>query len=879
MNERKPSSPMTASLRQRAEKLFRETLDQSQDHLDGLSPETLRSALHELRVHQIELEMQNEELLRVQGDLDGSRVRYFDLYDLAPVGYCTLSEHGLILEANLTAATLLGAARGTLVTKSFSSFIAKEEQDVYYLHLKRVLGTGEPQSFDLRMAKSDGSAFWGHVEACAAKDEAGSPVCRVTLIDITGRKRTEEVMAFLARTGSATKDEPFFNALARFLARSLGVDFICIDRLEGEGLNARTLAVWCDGHFEDNVTYALKDTPCGDVVGKEVCCFPAAVCQAFPRDQVLRDLRAESYIGVTLWSHDGKPIGLIAAIGRGPLADRPLAEATLKLVAERASGELERMDREQALRESEAQVRAITDSARDAIIMMDSRGSITYWNPASETIFGYGREEAVGKDLHALLVPEHYLQGFRAAFPEFQRTGRGNAVGKTVEMSARRKDGQEIAVSLSLSAVLLNGEWCSVGIVRDISARKQAEEDLLALNRHLENKNTLAEDLARKAEAATLAKSEFLAVMSHELRTPLNGVLGFAELLSDTPLSDEQNLFVQTIASSGEHLLSLVNDVLDFSSIEKGVLEIKRELFATADLLGSSAVDARKAAADKGLKFCCETAPGVPGQIFGDERRIRQILINLLINAVKFTERGSVVLHVARSSGKGPPFLDFSVTDTGIGISSETIGRLFQPFVQAETTLHRQFEGTGLGLAISKRIAEAMGGSIAVESAPGKGSTFRFRLPLEPAPSPGGSRARPGRPSDATPALHPGALVLVVEDNSDSRTLTGIMLRNLGCRAEFSADGAEAVKAFAPGKFAAILMDVSMPVMDGIEATKKIREIEAAARSGNVPILAMTANVMSGDRERCQASGMDGFLSKPFKLQDLSDKLAPFLRG
>ena len=320
-----------------------------------------------------------------------------------------------------------------------------------------------------------------------------------------------------------------------------------------------------------------------------------------------------------------------------------------------------------------------------------------------------------------------------------------------------------------------------------------------------------------------------------------------------------------------------VNDVLDFSSIEKGVLEIKRELFATADLLKSSAVDARKSAADKGLEFRCESAAGVPGQIYGDERRIRQVLINLLVNAVKFTERGSVVLHVARSSGGGPAFLDFSVTDTGIGISSETIGRLFQPFVQAETTMHRRFEGTGLGLAISKRIAEAMGASLAVESAPGKGSTFRFRLPLEPAPSLSGS-ILPNPPNRRAPALHPGALALVVEDNSDSRTLVGVMLRNLGCRAEFSADGAEAVKAFAPGKFSAILMDVSMPVMDGLEATKKIREIEAAAGAGHVPILAMTANVMSGDRERCLASGMDGFLAKPFKLQDLSDKLAPFLR-
>ncbi|TSA33965.1 MAG: PAS domain S-box protein [Verrucomicrobiaceae bacterium] len=471
------------SLRQRAEAHFLEREELSSEKLDELSPESMRTILHELRVHQIELEMQNEELTRAQAELDASRSRYFDLYDLAPVGYITVSEKGLILEANLMAVTLLGVDRVALVKQPISRVLLKEDQDIYYKHRQLLVETGRPQQFELRMVKPDGTKFWAQLSAtAAAQGEAGAPSCRVALIDvterkqaeealretdgrmraitnsaqdsiimmdshglisywnpasesifgyrseeaigknlhqllvpepflsthlaafpafqrtgcgnavgktvemaachkdgreisvalslsavsikgewhsvgivrdITGRKRMEDVQSFLARTSSGTAADPFFSDLARYLARSLGADFICIDLLEGDALHARTLAVWCDGRFEDNVTYALKDTPCGDVVGKDVCCFPASVCQFFPRDQVLQELRAESYIGITLWSHDGRPIGLIAAIGRSPLTNRDQAEATLKLVAERASGELERLLAETALRESE----------------------------------------------------------------------------------------------------------------------------------------------------------------------------------------------------------------------------------------------------------------------------------------------------------------------------------------------------------------------------------------------------------------------------------------------------------------------------------------------------------------------------------------------
>ncbi len=383
----------------------------------------------------------------------------------------------------------------------------------------------------------------------------------------------------------------------------------------------------------------------------------------------------------------------------------------------------------------------------------------------------------------------------------------------------------------------------------------------------IRTEDTLKAALER-AERAAAAKSEFLGVMSHELRTPLNGVIGFTELLADTPLDEDQKTIVQTISSSGDHLLGIINDILDFSSIERGSLAINSAPLPIAELVESSVVAIRKGAAAKGIGFHSEVAPGVPDHISGDARRIRQILLNLLGNAMKFTARGSVDLRIAPDeTGR---FLDFSVEDTGIGIPPETLDQLFKPFTQGDSTTSRSFGGTGLGLAISRRLAEAMGGTLTATSIPGKGSTFLFRFPLQsshPSTDPAGSQGA----GQADPARPPSAPVLVVEDEKTSAMLAGKMLESLGYRAEFAADGAQAVKAFLQKKFAAILMDMSMPVMDGLKATKKIREIETGAR---VPIIALTANVMPGDRERCLAAGMDGFLTKPFKRDDLAAKLA-----
>jgi PAS domain S-box-containing protein len=344
-------------LRRRAEDAAREKVAQMQEKIDTLSPEEARHLFHELCVHEIELEMQNDELRRIQGDLEASRARYFDLYDLAPVGYFTINDKGLILEANLTAANLLGVARGTLVKQPLSRFIVRDDQDIYYRHRKLLLETGTPQVCEVMMLRADAAPFWVRMEASMRQDsESAETVYRAVMSDITESKQMEETQLFLLQSGYSGED--FFVSLARYVAQSLSMDYVCIDRLLGDKLTAQTVAIYFDGKFEDNVEYALKDTPCGDAVGKTICCFPRDVRHLFPQDVILQEMAAESYVGCTLWSSKGQPIGLIAVISRKHLANPRLAESILKLVATRAAGELERRQTEMELKAHQLQLEA-----------------------------------------------------------------------------------------------------------------------------------------------------------------------------------------------------------------------------------------------------------------------------------------------------------------------------------------------------------------------------------------------------------------------------------------------------------------------------------------------------------------------------------------
>jgi signal transduction histidine kinase/DNA-binding NarL/FixJ family response regulator len=394
----------------------------------------------------------------------------------------------------------------------------------------------------------------------------------------------------------------------------------------------------------------------------------------------------------------------------------------------------------------------------------------------------------------------------------------------------------------------------------------------LTLEEQVRERTAALEAAKEEALAASRAKSEFLANMSHEIRTPMNGVIGMTTLLQETPLTGRQRDYAETIRASGEALLALINDILDFSKMESGKVAVERAPFRLEAVIEESLEMVAPLAARQGLALRHSVAAGTPEALVGDHARTRQVLVNLLGNAVKFTPHGEVrVALSARPLADGRTEACFAVTDTGVGIPREELGRLFVAFQQLDGSLARKHGGTGLGLAISKRLTELMGGTIWAESSLGQGSTFHFTIAGEAAPAPPGL---PGPRSSADRSLarrHP-LRILLAEDHPVNQDVMLGLLGHLGYRADLAGTGQEVLAAAARQPYDLILMDVQMPEMDGLEATRHLRRQLPA---GSQPrILAMTAHAMAGDRERCLAAGMDGYLSKPVQIGDLEAAIA-----
>jgi CheY-like chemotaxis protein len=399
----------------------------------------------------------------------------------------------------------------------------------------------------------------------------------------------------------------------------------------------------------------------------------------------------------------------------------------------------------------------------------------------------------------------------------------------------------------------------------------------------LRERTDAAEAARAEAEAANEAKSTFLATMSHEIRTPMNGVLGMMEVLEREALSDDQRPLVATMRDSAQALLRIIDDVLDFSKIEAGRLELEETAFSLSGLAAGAIDTLRPQAVVKGLEIAAEIEPGSDDALVGDPTRIRQILFNLLSNAVKFTERGEVVVRAGTAPlGGGRTRVMLAVRDTGIGLDAAQRARLFEPFSQADSSTTRRYGGTGLGLSIVRRLAQLMGGDVAVDSAPGEGSTFTVTLVLAAAPaeSPLAALLKPAEAPPAAATVVPvgsAARLLVVDDHPVNREVLVRQLRLFGLPADTAEDGSEALEAWAPGRYAAVLADLHMPGMDGYELTRQLRAAEAEQGGTRTPVVAVTANAMRGEEERCLAAGMDAYLAKPVAIERLRATLERWL--
>ncbi|HXA39624.1 MAG TPA: PAS domain S-box protein [Phenylobacterium sp.] len=735
-------------------------------------------------------------------------------------------------------AQALSAELSTPITPGFEALVFKASR-------------GIEDIYELTYIRKDGSRFPAVVSVTALRD-AQDKIIGYLLIgtDNTARKQAEEALIKAGALQSAIFNSANFSSIATDAQGVIQIFNVGAERMLGytaaEVMNKITPAEFSDpreliARAEAlSVELATPITP-----GFEALVFKASrgIEDIYELTKIRKDgTRFPAVVSVTALRD---PLGAI--IGYLLIGTDNTAR---KLVEE------EQKKSDQRLRDQQFYTRSLIESNIDALMTIDPAGIITDVNKQTEALTGCTRDELIGAPFKECFTdPERAEAGIKRVLSEKSVTD--------YELTARARDGKQTVVSYN-ATTFYNRSRTLQGVfaaARDVTERKRVEREL--------------QQAKAAAESASRTKSDFLASMSHEIRTPMNAVMGIADLLAKTELTPQQDKYVQIFRRSGDNLLNLINDILDLSKVEASQLDLERTGFSLADHLEKVIEMVAPRAQEKGLTLVWEIAPGVSNDLVGDPTRLRQVLLNLLGNAIKFTPGGSVSLNVEPDGDKAvPTALRFTVSDTGIGIPGDKLSRVFERFTQADSSTTRRFGGSGLGLTISKRLVELMGGRIWVESVLDEGSTFSFAVPFEvwseanrPLAAPAGAG-----PKGQLPALR----ILLAEDSPDNCTIALAYLEHTPYRIDVAETGAIACQMFTAGRYDLVLMDRQMPVMDGLTATRTLRAWEEANGRTPTPIIALTASALKGDRETCLAAGCTAYLSKPIKQDVLLQAIADY---
>jgi len=500
---------------------------------------------------------------------------------------------------------------------------------------------------------------------------------------------------------------------------------------------------------------------------------------------------------------------------------------------------------------SASELQTIVDAAVDGIVKISEKGIILSFNDSAERIFGYCADEVLGQNVK-MLMPNPHQDAHDGYLKNYIRTGEGQIIGQGREVWALHKHGHQFPIRLAIGESRLGGTSTFVGFITDISQRHRMETDL--------------RQAKEEAEQATEAKSAFLANMSHEIRTPMNAIIGFTDLVLDSPLNEPQARHLGIVKSSARSLLTLLNDILDTAKLDGGHTELENRDFSLREVCNQIVASQSLHAARKNLYLKLDYR--ADDYFKGDPLRIQQVVLNLVSNAVKFTREGGVTVHIQQPE---PESVVILVQDTGIGIPADRIDRIFEPFTQADSSMTRRFGGTGLGTTIARQLTELMGGQISVTSTPGQGSTFRIHLPLQ-----AGQAVTEDHTSEQETELPP-LTILVADDVTQNLELLRSLLGQRGHTVITAKDGQDALSKFSARAFDIVLMDVQMPEMNGHEATRALRRLEAERGQSSTPVIALTASVLEEDRLEAREAGMDGFAIKPIDLPELTAEIAGLL--